>query len=163
MANERVEVSRTIPASRAEIFSILRDPSGHVAIDASGMLMGASGDPVSEVGDTFQVQMDREALNDVPLGRYEVTVRITTYDSDREIAWVVEHPMVSPPMGYVYGFTLAPVETGTLVTSYCDWSNVHETWRPRISFPVVPESSLRATLGILERTVLARSSRSRDA
>ena len=58
-------------------------------IDSSGMLMGATGEPVTAVGDTFVVHMDREALNDYPLGRYDVTVTITALVPDREIAWKV--------------------------------------------------------------------------
>jgi hypothetical protein len=56
-------------------------------------------------------------------------------------------------MGYVYGYSLEPVESETVVTSYYDWSNVHEKYRTSINFPVIPEASLRATLGILARTV----------
>jgi hypothetical protein len=37
------------------------------------------------------------------------------------------------------------------VTSYCDWSAVDE--QSKGIFPVIPESALRATLGILARTV----------
>ena len=51
------------------------------------MLMEASGDIVAKVGDTFVVHMDREALNDYPLGLYDVTVEIVTFESDQEIAW----------------------------------------------------------------------------
>ena len=54
---------------------MLCDPQGHVAIDASGMLQDADGDAVTAVGDTFVVHMDREALNDFPMGTYDVTVR----------------------------------------------------------------------------------------
>ena len=66
MADERIDVKRTIAADPAAIFRVLCDPQGHVAIDSSGMLMDASGDPVSAVGDSFVVHMDREALNDYP-------------------------------------------------------------------------------------------------
>ena len=38
----------------------------------------------------------------------------------------------------------------TNVTSYYDWSKVSGDLKER--FPIVPESALRATLGILERT-----------
>jgi hypothetical protein len=102
--------------------------------------------------------MDREALNDYPLGRYDVTVTITTFEQDREIAWTILG-QIRPQLGHVYGYRLEPVEDGseTLVTSYYDWSNIDEQWRQADIFPVVPESALRATLGILERT-LARSS-----
>ena len=128
-------------------------PRGHVQIDASGMLMSSEGAPVTQVGDTFLVHMDREALNDVPLGKYTVSIRITAFEQDREIAWTIEHPLIDPPMGYVYGYVLEPVDSGTLVITYYDWSNVHEAHRTRINFPVIPEASLRATLGILARTL----------
>ena len=90
MTTERLEVQRTIGADPASIFAVLCDPQGHVAIDSSGMLMDATGDPVTAVGDTFVVHMDREALNDYPLGLYDVTVNITRFVPDREIAWTIE-------------------------------------------------------------------------
>ena len=150
---ERIEVSRPIAASPAEIFAVLRHPLGHVAIDASGMLMDATGGPVSTVGDSFVVHMDREALNDYPMGRYDVTVEIVTFEQDREIAWTI-HGTIKPSIGHVYGYRLEPDDDGiTKVTSYYDWSNIADDWRKAEIFPVVPESALRATLGILERTV----------
>jgi hypothetical protein len=87
---ERLEVQRAIAADPGAIFVVLTNPQGHVAIDSSGMLMGATGDPVTSVGDSFVVHMDREALNDHPLGLYDVTVSIVTLEADREIAWKVE-------------------------------------------------------------------------
>jgi hypothetical protein len=151
MTPQRNEVSRTIAAEPAEIFAVLRDPSGHFAIDASGMLMSASGEPASEVGDTITIHMDREALNDFPFGEYDVTVVFTVYEADREIAWTIDGQL-QPPIGHVYGYRLEPIEGGTAVTSFYDWSDIHETWMD-IEFPIIPESSLRATLGILARTV----------
>ncbi len=44
---ERLEVQRAVAASAGEIFAVLTDPQGHVAIDSSGMLMEASGDIVA--------------------------------------------------------------------------------------------------------------------
>jgi hypothetical protein len=152
MTTERLEVQRTIPAPAAEIFGVLCDPHGHVAIDASGMLQDATGDPARAVGDRFVVHMDREALNDYPMGRYDVTVIITTFETDREIAWTIEGT-IKPPIRHVYGYTLEPVDGGTLVTSYYDWSTIDPTWREANIFPIIPESALRATLGILARTV----------
>ena len=149
-------MQRRIPADAARIFNVLRDPQGHVTIDSSGMLMDATGEPASKVGDEFVVHMDREALNDYPLGRYDVTVTITTFEQDREIAWTILG-QIRPQIGHVYGYRLEPTDDGsTLVTSYYDWSNIEEQWRQADIFPVVPDSALRATLGILERT-LARS------
>jgi hypothetical protein len=153
VATERIEVRRTIAADAPAIFGVLCDPQGHVAIDSSGMLMSADGDPVSAEGDSFVVHMDREALNDYPeLGRYDVTVRITRFVPDREIAWTVLG-QIRPPLGHVYGYVLEPAEDGTLVTSYYDWSSADPSWKEAGIFPVLSEGALRATLGILARTV----------
>ena len=116
---ERLEVQRAVAASAGEIFAVLTDPRGQVAIDSSGMSMEASGDIVAKVGDTFVVHMDREALNDYPLGLYDVTVEIVTFVPDQEIAWTVHGQL---DLGHVYGYRLEPIEGGTLVTSYYDWS-----------------------------------------
>lgn len=150
MTAERIEVERPVAADAATIFRLVCDPQGHVAIDASGMLMAATGEPVAAVGDTFVVHMDREALNDYPLGLYDVTIRIVTFDQDREVAWTIEGQL---NLGHVYGYRLEPIEGGTLVTSYYDWSAIDADWKDANIFPVVPESALRATLGILARTV----------
>ena len=148
----RLSVQRPIAADAATIFEVLTTPAGHVAIDASGMLMSASGDRVTAVGDRFDVQMDRDALNDVPLGEYEVTVVIQRYEPDRAVAWSIDGIM-QPPIGHVYGYELEPTEGGTLVTSYYDWSDIHPQYRELAAtiFPVISETNLRGTLGILAR------------
>ena len=114
--------------------------------------MSAEGSSVGAVGDQFVVHMDREALNDVPLGLYDVNVVITAFTLNEEIAWTVQG-RIRPQIGHVYGYRLTPTEGGTIVTSYYDWSNVDEEWKERITFPIIAESSLRATLGILDRTL----------
>jgi hypothetical protein len=146
---DRIEIARPVPASPSAIFDILRSPAGHVAIDASGMLQDFTGAPAEKVGDTFVIHMDRESLNDVPLGRYDVTVHIIVFERDKEIAWDLG-PNI--PYPHFYGYRLEPEEDGaTNVTSYYDWSKISGDIKAR--FPIVPESALRATLGILERTV----------
>ena len=150
----RLEVDRAIAADPATIFDVLRSPTGHVQIDASGMLMSAEGDPASGVGDRFVVHMDRDSLRDFDLGEYDVTVVFTVFEPDREIAWTIDGQM-QPPIGHVYGYRLEPIDGGTLVTSYYDWSNIHEAYEAMVDavFPVISETNLRATLGILARTV----------
>jgi hypothetical protein len=155
--SERIEVPRAIAAEPAAIFRVLCDPQGHVAIDSAGMLMSADGEPVSAVGDTFVVHMDREALNDYPLGLYDVTVKITRFVPDREIAWTILGQL-EPQIGHVYGYTLEPIvidgqDDATLVTSYYDWSSIDPVWKEAAIFPILSEGALRATLGILARTV----------
>jgi hypothetical protein len=147
---ERIEVQRAVTAEPGAVFQVLTEPEGHVALDATGMLMSALGERVGGVGDTFVVHMDREALNDYPLGLYDVTVRIVIFEPDREIAWTIEGQL---NLGHVYGYRLEPTDGGTLVTSYYDWSGVEHSWKDAEIFPVVPEGALRATLGILARTV----------
>ena len=152
MSTERIEVDRVIHAGPADIFQVIQDPKGHVAIDSSGMLMGATGEPATKVGDTFVIHMDRQALNDYPLGIYDVTVLITRFEENKEIAWTVIGQL-EPQIGHVYGYRLEPTDGGTLVTSYYDWSEIDPVWRERDIFPIISETALRATLGILARNL----------
>ncbi len=39
------------------------------------------------------------------------------------------------------------------MTSYYDWSNIASEWKEAKIFPVISEGALRATLGILTRSV----------
>jgi polyketide cyclase/dehydrase/lipid transport protein len=152
---ERFEVQRQIAATPAEIFAVLREPRGHVAIDSSGMLQSATGEQVGKVGDEFVVHMDRESLNDLPMGKYDVTVIITRYAEDAELEWTISGT-IQPPIAHLYGYRLEPSDTGTLVTTYYDWSQIEERYRGKVNFPIIPEAGLRATLGILARTVEQR-------
>ena len=150
--SERFEVQRTIPFDAATIFRVLCDPRGHVAIDASGMLQSSTGEAAGAVGDTFVIHMDRESLGDRPMGKYDVIVTITGYEQDRFITWEVSGEGF-PSIGHYYGYRLETVPDGTVVTSIYDWSQVAEKWKARGGWPIIPESALKATLGILERTV----------
>jgi hypothetical protein len=156
MTAERFEVSRLIAADPATIFQVVSSPEGHVSIDASGMLQSSSGKAATAVGDTFVIHMDREALNDYPMGKYDVTVSFTTFEQDREVAWTILGQL---EIGHIYGYRLEPAEGGTLVTSYYDWSTISDEWKAANIFPVISELALRSTLGILARTVEAQVSR----
>lgn len=153
MASERLEVDRIIPADPARIFEILRSPQGHVSIDSTGMLMWAEGEPANQVGDTFLMHMDRDSLRDYPLELYDVTVSFTRFEPNRAIEWTIISSFLDPPLGHVYGYQLEPTDGGTKVTSYYDWSGLAEPYRGVVGFPIIPEAALRATLGILARTV----------
>jgi uncharacterized protein YndB with AHSA1/START domain len=151
----RIETDRVIAAPPADVFAVLCDPQGHVAIDSSGMLQDATGDPVAAAGDSFAVHMDRESLNDFPeMGRYDVTVTIREFEQDRLISWTILG-RVRPQIGHVYGYRLEPdaESGGTRVTSFYDWSEIHPDWAAMGIFPVLSENALRGTLGILDRTV----------
>lgn len=152
MSDTRIEVSRVLSAPPEAVFALLRDPQGHVAIDATGMLQDADGELVEAVDDRFVVHMDREALGDLPMGRYDVEVVITAYDAPREIAWTIIGT-VRPPIGHVYGYRLEPEDDGTRVTSYYDWSDARPDLVEQGLFPIVSQQALQGTLGILDRTV----------
>jgi len=149
----RLEARRVIPAPAHEVFAVLCDPDGHVAIDSSGMLQSADGPQVTAVDDRFVVHMDRESLGDFDLGHYDVTVIITRFEADVEIAWTIDG-QIKPPIGHTYGYRLTPVDgSATEVVSYYDWSDAHPKWRDSGILPVLDASALKATLGILERAV----------
>jgi hypothetical protein len=152
MNEERLQVQRRIAASPEVIFRVLRSPQGHVDIDSSGMLLSTTGAEVNGVGDEFIVHMDREALNDYPMGKYDVKISISAYEENRLLEWNVSG-VFRGTIGHVYGYVLESVDEGTLVTSYYDWSGASQKWKDAAIFPVIPESVLRATLGILARTV----------
>jgi uncharacterized protein YndB with AHSA1/START domain len=152
MTTDRFEISRQIEAPAATIFAVLTDPQGHVLIDASGMLQSAEGERVTAVGDRFTVHMDRESLGDLPMGKYTVTITITRFEPDRAIEWTVTGTR-NPPINQFYGYELEPSGTGTKVTSYYDWSRIEPRYREIIGFPVIADTTLKATLGILARNV----------
>jgi hypothetical protein len=155
MESERILVTRRIDAAASDIFKVVADPQGQVKIDGSGMLIAAPGSrPLAQVGDSFEMEMDREPLGDVPLGKYRVVNAVTKFIPDRQIEWSVAWPG-SPPFGHVYGYTLDEVIAGaTEVCSYCDWSNLSEDWRGHIAFPVIPASMLEKSLDNLSAIVI---------
>jgi hypothetical protein len=150
-----VSATRRIAAPASRLFPIVATPSGQVAIDGSGMLDAAPDDrPLTTVGETFDMDMDREPLGDIPgLTKYQVRNTVTRITPDRLIEWTVgfgDHP----PFGHVYGWALDPVsETETDVTNYCDWSNATDEMRAGVSWPVVPVAMLEQSVENLDRLV----------
>ena len=98
--------------------------------------------------------MDRDSLRDMDLGEYQVSVVIETFTKDKEIAWSIDG-VIQPPIGHIYGYRLREIEGGTVVASYYDWSNTHPQHADLVEslFPIISETHLLATLGILARTV----------
>jgi uncharacterized protein YndB with AHSA1/START domain len=153
---ERVSVTRRIAAPADAIFAIVSDPQGHVLIDGSGMLeTAADARPLTAVGDTFDIHMDRTPLNDIPgLVKYTVRNTVTAIEPGHLIEWTIGAPE-QPPLGHVYGWQLDPVsDTHTDVTNYCDWSNMSEQLRAAgRTWPIVPLEMLEETMTKLERIV----------
>lgn len=95
---ERLEAQRMIPAPSDAIFEVLRDPQVHVAIHASGVPRDADGEPVSAVDDTFVAHLDREGLNDFPMGKYQLTVGIREFNP-AGISPVTSEPALRATLG----------------------------------------------------------------
>jgi uncharacterized protein YndB with AHSA1/START domain len=153
VAPERVSASRRIAAPASKLFQIVSSPSGQVAIDGSGMLDAAPDDrPLTKVGETFDIDMDREPLGDIPnLKKYQVRNTVTKIVPDHLIEWTVGFED-NPPFGHTYGWILDPVnQTETDVTNYCDWSNATEEFRSRVTWPVVPVAMLEKSVENLDR------------
>ena len=156
MSTERVAATRRIAAPAAAIYALVSDPAGHVRIDGSGMLeASAQARPLTAVGDTFDMSMDRTPLNDIPgLVKYTVRNTVTRLEPGRLVEWTIGAPD-QPPLGHVYGWQLEPVDDDhTDVTNYCDWSNIVDALRARNrTWPIVPVEMLEASVAKLERLV----------
>ena len=154
MTSERIEVQRTHPGRRRRHLPRAVRPAGPRRHRQLGhAACRPTGEPVAAVGDTFVVHMDREALNDFPLGQYDVTVHhhdLRARPRDR-----VDDPRARSSRRSATSTATRSSRTsgGTLVTSYYDWSDIDPVWREADIFPILSEGALRATLGILARTV----------
>jgi uncharacterized protein YndB with AHSA1/START domain len=147
-----VSHTRRIAASPAAVFAVITDPRRHVDIDGSGMLQSTDAHPLSAVGDTFDMDMDREPLGDLPMGKYKVRNTVTSFVPDAVLEWNVGG-VDQPPFGHVYGYELRAVGVAsTEVTLYCDWTGVR-AGRIRDRFPIVPVHMLEKSLDNLERIV----------
>jgi hypothetical protein len=153
MSADRVSASRRIAAPAQALFLIVSDPRGHVDIDGSGMLEAApDARPLTAVGETFDMDMDREPLGDIPgMGKYQVRNTVTQIVPDRLVEWTVGG-VDRPPVGHVYGWQLDPVsDTETEVTNYCDWTGISDAMRARREWPIVPVHMLERSVDNLAR------------
>jgi uncharacterized protein YndB with AHSA1/START domain len=158
-STDRVAVSRTVDASAARVFSVVTDPNGHVQIDGSGMLTAApDAKRLEAVGDTFDMDMDREPLGDIPMGKYQVRNTVTKIVPDTLLEWNVGGAG-RPPLGHVYGWEITPLgDERSEVTNYCDWSQldlagIPEQFRDTIKFPVVPVAMMEQSVEKLAKLV----------
>jgi hypothetical protein len=88
MSQERIETERLIAAPADQIFALLCDPQGHVAIDSSGMLQDATGTIKPPIGHVYGYRLD-------PLA--EGGTRVTTYYdlADARHEWKPIFPVIS--------------------------------------------------------------------
>ena len=154
MSSERISATRRIAAPARTIFLIVTSPDGHVQIDGSGMLEASpEAEPLTAVGDTFDMDMDRTPLNDIPnLVKYKVRNTVTQFVPDRLFEWTVGTPERPNLYGHVYGWKIKPVsDTECDVTNYCDWTAVAQKHLDRRPWPVVPVEMLEKSVENLDR------------
>jgi hypothetical protein len=150
---DRVTATRRIAAPAHAIFLLVSDPARHVDIDGSGMLQAApDARPLTAVGQTFDMDMDRRPLGDIPnMAEYKVRCTVTQLIPDRLIDWTVR-AVGKPPAGHVYGWEIEPLTDGEcLVSNYCDWTNIGDELRARFRWPVVPFDRLENSVKNLDR------------
>ena len=160
---DRVTVTRRVAAPAHAIFALVCDPARHVDIDGSGMLRAApDARPLTAVGQTFDIEMDRRPLGDVPNTRalqqlvmtvpdYLVRCTVTQLIPGRLIEWAVR-AAGKPPSGHVYGWQIEPLADGEcLVSHYCDWTGISDELRAKFNWPVVPADRLENSIGNLDR------------
>jgi hypothetical protein len=105
VTSDRVSASGRIAAPAQEVFRLVADPARHVEIDGSGMLQAAPDTTqLSAVGQTFDMQMDRRPLGDIPnMAEYQVRCTVTQLTPGRLIEWSAT-PAGQPPSGVVWGW-----------------------------------------------------------
>ena len=149
-STDRVSATGRVALSAHEVFLILCDPARHVEIDDSAMVRPApDATRLTEVGQTFDVEMDRRPLHDTPnteaylnlvrdVPDYRVRCTVTRLIPDQLIEWSVQ-AAGKPPGGHVWGWEIQPLTDGSCqVTNYCDWTNISDDLRARFRWPVVP-------------------------
>ena len=150
---DRVTVTRRIAAPAHAIFRLVSDPACQVDIDGSGMLQAASDTaPLTAVGQTFDMDMDRRPLGDIPgMAEYTVRCTVTQLIPGRLIEWTVR-AVGKPPAGHLYGWLIEPLtDNACLVSHYCDWSSISDELRARFRWPVVPADRLQRSVDNLDR------------
>jgi hypothetical protein len=153
VSDRRISATRRIVAPAGRLFEIVSSPEGHVRIDGSGMLEAApDAGPVTAVGDTFDMDMDRTPLSDIPgLVKYKVRNTVTQFVPGRLFEWTVGAPERPNLYGHVYGWQIEPVnDTECDVTNYCDWTAVPQKYLDRRPWPVVPVEMLEKSVANLE-------------
>ncbi len=142
-----VSVSRTIAGSPEEIFAILTDTEGHVAIDGSDSVKGTLAPQRLEMGSRFGMKM----RVGVP---YRIKSTVVEYEQDRLIAW--RH------FGkHRWRYRLEPVDDGTLVTETFDWSQaISRKAIELMGYPKSHPAGMTKTLERLEAEVLRRRGQS---
>lgn len=144
-------VTRSIDASSAEIFEVLSNPDNHVAIDGSGFVRSVdTADRITAVGQVFTMNMSGPHMG----GDYQTDNHVVGFDDGHLLAWQ-STPAGTEPYGWEWVWRLeSEGPDATHVSLTYDWSKVTDKdLLEKVSFPLVAESELEASLNNLAAAV----------
>ena len=139
-----ITVERSIPAPAKDLFDILSNPHRHTELDGSGFVKGlVHGDRLDHVGQKFTMNMSGDHMG----GDYQTDNIVSAYDANKMIGWKTAPAGTEPP-GWEWLWQLkSEGSNATTVSITYDWSKVTDKdLLKKISFPLVPESSLDESL-----------------
>lgn len=151
MTDNKITVERTIGASSADVFEVLSNPQRHAEIDGSGFIRADDRtDRIRATGDVFTMQMSGDHMG----GDYKTDNHVTGFSPNQLLAWQTAPAGTEPP-GWQWVWELeAEGSDSTKVRHTYDWSNVtDEALLAKISFPLVSEAQLEASLDNLSQAV----------
>jgi uncharacterized protein YndB with AHSA1/START domain len=153
MSTEQTETSvvvrAVVRADPAAVFALLADPQQHPKLDGSGNIRAvASAAPVTAVGQTFTMDMERPEL-----GRYQTENTVIDFVPGRTIAWTTTRPG-NPVSGFWWRWDVETADGGCVVTQTYDWSAVTDpAVLARVSFPRITPQEMRRTIDRLAEAV----------
>lgn len=149
--NQQITVQRTIPAAADTIFEVLSNPEHHAALDGSGFVISDDrSDRITETGQVFTMNMTGDHMG----GDYQTDNHVVGYAKNKLLAWKTAPAGVEPP-GWEWVWQLDPQgPDSTSVSLTYDWSAVTDKeLLKKLSFPLVSEQQLEASLGNLAAAV----------
>lgn len=134
-------VSMVTDASIPALFDFLTSPANHVRLDGSGRLVSTVAEQLTEVGETFTMQMTDPGGN-----RYTVENHVVEFVPDLQIAWRPARPGM-PPAGprWDWQFDVGP-KGETVVTQTCDWSQADPQYLATHTLPQVSADEMRLSI-----------------
>ena len=148
---KKITVSRTIDASPQEVWAVISNPARHHEIDGSGQIVSdEKSDRVTANGQVFTMNMNAPHMG----GDYQTDNHVTGYDENRLLAWQTA-PAGTEPKGWEWLYELTPEgPNSTQVQLTYDWSKVTDKeLLKKVSFPLISEDALEATLSRLASAV----------
>jgi len=148
MRETRISAERVLPVSRAEVWSLIADPSRHHEFDASGMVGGLANQRPQAPGDVFRMNMTYRSAGAVE--NYQSDNHVIRFEPEQTIEWATALPDVEP-LGWTWTYELADAPEGTRVCLTFDWTRTPAENVHRFGVPLTDERGLAASLALLER------------